>query len=61
MRILGELIVALGLAALVLGFAMRRYVGPALRRRQIAELERTNQDLDDRIERLTNDSGGNQR
>jgi hypothetical protein len=61
MRILGELIVVLGLAALVLGFAMRHYVAPALRRRQIAELERANRELDDRIERLTNDSGGTQR
>jgi hypothetical protein len=61
MRILGELIVALGLAALVMGFAMRRYVGPALRRRQIAELERANRELDARIDGLTNDSGGKQR
>lgn len=61
MRILGELIVVLGLAALVMGVAMRRVVGPALRRRQIAELERANRDLDERIERLTHDSGGNDR
>jgi hypothetical protein len=58
MRILGELIVILGVAALAMGVAMRRYVAPALRRRQIAELERANRDLDQRIERLTHDSGG---
>jgi peptidoglycan/LPS O-acetylase OafA/YrhL len=40
MRILGSLIVVLGLAAVVLIVAMRRVVEPALRRRHIADLER---------------------
>jgi|1186.fasta_scaffold989410_1 hypothetical protein len=46
MRILGILIVVLGLAAVVLIVVMRRVVEPALRRRHIADLERENERLD---------------
>jgi hypothetical protein len=61
MRILGELIVVLGLAAAAMGYAMKKHVGPALRRKHIAELERENRELDEQIARFrgdTRDSGG---
>ena len=46
MRVLGVLIVVLGVAAAVLITVMRRAVSPALRRRRIAQLERENERLD---------------
>ena len=46
MRILGELIVILGVAAAVLITVMRRVVSPALRRRNIERLEQENERLD---------------
>lgn len=55
MRILGELLVLFALAALGMGFAMRRYVAPALRRRRIAELERENDELDAKLARFRGD------
>jgi hypothetical protein len=55
MRILGELIVVLGLAAAAMGYVMKRHVGPALRRKHIAELERENRELDEKIARFRGD------
>jgi hypothetical protein len=55
MRILGILIVVLGLAAVVLIVVMRRVVEPALRRRHIADLERENERLDRIISGGTHD------
>jgi hypothetical protein len=60
-RIIGELIVVLGLAAAAMGYVMRKHVGPALRRKHIAELERENRELDEQIARFRGDhreSGG---
>jgi Tfp pilus assembly protein PilN len=49
-RILGILIVVLGVAAVVLIVVMRQVVTPALRRRNIARLEEENERLDRLIE-----------
>ncbi len=46
MRVLGVLIVILGVATVVLIVVMRTVVGPALRRRHIEQLERENERLD---------------
>ena len=45
-RILGVLIVVLGVAAVVLIVVMRQVVSPALRRRNIERLEQENERLD---------------
>jgi hypothetical protein len=61
MRILGELIVVFGLAAAAMGYVMRKHVAPALRRKHIAELERENRELDEKIARFRgehNETGG---
>ena len=61
MRILGELIVVLGLATAAMIYVMKTHLGPALRRKHIAELERENRELDEKIARFrgeNRDSGG---
>ena len=55
MRILGELIVVLGLAAGAMGYAMKKHIGPALQRKHLAELERENRELDEQIARFRGD------
>jgi hypothetical protein len=55
MRILGELIVILGIALVVMIVVMRRVVTPALRRRHIEQLERENERLDRLLERNRED------
>jgi hypothetical protein len=55
MRILGELIVILGIALVVMIVVMRRVVTPALRRRHIEQLERENERLDRLLERKRED------
>jgi hypothetical protein len=55
MRVLGELIVILGAAAVAMIVLMRRVVSPALRRRHIAQLEEENERLDRIIERRKED------
>jgi regulator of protease activity HflC (stomatin/prohibitin superfamily) len=54
MRILGELIVILGVAPVVI-VVMRRVVTPALRRRHIEQLERENERLDRLLQRNRDD------
>jgi hypothetical protein len=51
MRILGELIVILGLVAVALISLMRAVITPALRRRHIAQLEEENARLDRLLDR----------
>jgi Tfp pilus assembly protein PilN len=55
MRVLGELIVILGFAAVAMIVLMRRVISPALRRRHIAQLEEENERLDRIIERRRED------
>jgi hypothetical protein len=54
-RVLGELIVILGVATVVLIVVMRRVVEPELRRRRIAKLEEENERLDRLLERNRNE------
>ena len=51
MRILGVLIVVLGVATVVMIAVMRNVVAPALRRRSIDALERENERLDELLRR----------
>lgn len=58
MRILGELIVILGLALGISLYLGKKVLRPILHKRRLATLERENAELDEANRRITTGSGG---
>lgn len=57
MRVLGEIIVILFFAAVVMQITLVRYIRPEIKRRHMERLERENRELDDQLEQLRRKRG----